>query len=179
MSNTIERLIEAGYKARRDGELSCAKEKFSQATALSRTSSETSLLASSLAGLAQIERDLKNLPGAIQAYREAVEIRRGEQDKRRFAHTIRHLADALRGGGAMDEAHSCYEEALAIYREDEQTPLLDLANTIRGFALLKGESGDTERALALWEEARRLYLAVNVQAGVEESERQIARWNTR
>jgi tetratricopeptide (TPR) repeat protein len=85
------------------------------------------------------------------------------------------LADILRENGSPEDASLRYEEALKIYREYAETPPLDLANTLRGFALLKADIGEKEEAKSLLREARSLYESVNVQAGVEESELQIAR----
>jgi len=70
------------------------------------------------------------------------------------------------------EAEQAYNEALEIYRNSPETPQLDLANTLRGFALLK--DGDGEEALLLWQEASYLYAASGVDAGVSECELQIA-----
>jgi len=50
-----------------------------------------------------------------------------------------------------------------------------MANAIRGFALLQGEFGKTAEAIGLWREARALYIAAAVQAGVEDCDRQIGR----
>ena len=176
MSSSLEELIASGYKARKGHRPEQAKEVFSEAVRLSRKTAAPLLLASSLTGLGQIERDLDHNDAAVQHYREAVGILKGEPpDRLRFAHTIRHLADILREDGSPEEAAACYEEALKAYREHKETPPLDLANALRGFALLKGGIGENEQANSLWREARSLYESVNVQAGVEESERQIAR----
>jgi hypothetical protein len=51
---------------------------------------------------------------------------------------------------------------------------LDLANAIRGFAILCGDAGRTEEARQLWMEARDLYAAVGVKEGVRESSRWLA-----
>jgi tetratricopeptide (TPR) repeat protein len=67
-----------------------------------------------------------------------------------------------------------YNEALEIYRSHVQTPPLDLANALRGFALLQANLGKTEEAKQLWQEARDLYADQDVQAGVDEADRQIA-----
>jgi tetratricopeptide (TPR) repeat protein len=174
MRNASE-LIEMGYRARKEGQLQEGREIFSEAVRLSREAGDRVGLARSLTGLGQIERDLGSTHLALQCYREATEIYRSKPDRRRFAHTIRHLADILRGDGALAEARLCYEEALSVYRADSTTLALDLANTIRGFALLKGQLGEREEAKSLWEEARGLYASVEVQAGVQESERQIAK----
>lgn len=167
-------LIRLGYQARREGRLAEARELFSESVRTCRENDDWDALASSIVGLGQIERDLRDTEAAIQHYREAVEIYRRGPDRLRLAHTIRHLADIYRGHGALDLARPLYEEALSIYRNDPGTPPLDLANAIRGFALLQGNARESEAAKTLWQEARILYASMNVQAGVQESETQIS-----
>jgi tetratricopeptide (TPR) repeat protein len=175
MPDTPDELIRLGYHARREHRLHEAKEMFSRSVALCRGTDDAVSLAASLVGLGQIERDLKNKPAALQSYKEAVDIYRSQAHPLRLAHTIRHLADILRGDDSLEAAQPLYEEALKIYRQSSETPTLDLANAIRGFALLKGAAGRADQAKALWREARALYGSVNVQSGVEESDSQIAR----
>jgi hypothetical protein len=81
-----------------------------------------------------------------------------------LAHTIRHVADIHRVQGNPQLAEPCYDEALGLYRANAATPPLDLANAIRGLALLKNDK-------ALWAEARDLYASLDVQAGVDECSR--------
>jgi hypothetical protein len=50
-----------------------------------------------------------------------------------------------------------------------------LANAIRGLAILLDDSGEADEARALWQEARELYASVNVEAGVAESSRRLAK----
>jgi tetratricopeptide (TPR) repeat protein len=111
---------------------------------------------------------------ALNHYGHAVALRRSLDDPLSLAHTIRHLGDILREHGQPDKAVPCYEEALEIYRKHEQTRPLDLANTIRGYAHLKADTGDAEEATLLWHEAMALYAECGVQAGVAESQSQIA-----
>jgi len=172
---TPDEFIRSGYQARREGRLQEARQIFSDSIASSRNAADPLWLGSSLAGLGQIERDLHNTDAALQHYEEAVEVYRSGAHPLRLAHTLRHLADILRGDGAIERARPLYEEALRIYRDHADTAPLDLANTIRGFALLRGAAGEQEEAKLLWQEARQLYASADVQAGVEESERQIAR----
>jgi len=167
--------ITSGYEARREGRLEDARRLFAKAVESSRGLAEQALLAKSLTGLGQIERDLKNNAQALQRYREAASIYRSLPDQLRFAHTIRHVADILRNEGSIEQARPCYEEALRIYREHTETSPLDLANAIRGFALLRADAGETEQAKGLWQEARSLYRAADVEPGVQESDAQIER----
>lgn len=98
---------------------------------------------------------------------------RAEGDPLPIAHTVRHVADILREAGRHKLAEPCYYESLKLYRGEAATAPLDLANAIRGFALLKSNTGEAEAAKALWEEARALYAAVGVEAGVAESDRRL------
>lgn len=176
MSNNPDTLMGLGYEARREKRLEDAKQLFAEAVEFCRSGAEDhAVLARSLTGLGQIERDLKNNAQAPQHYEEAASIYRSLPDPLRLAHTIRHAGDILRNQGSLEQARPCYEEALTIYRGHAETPDLELANAIRGFALLAADAGETDRATTLWREARELYIAVNVQAGVHESDAQLRR----
>jgi len=109
---------------------------------------------------------LKSMLGVANA-------RRGK-DAQKLAHRVRHLGDAYYYAGRWAQAEPCYVEALAIYRRDEQTRPLDLANAIRSFAVLKDEVGATEQSQILWQEAHDLYVRLNVSAGIAESAARLA-----
>jgi tetratricopeptide (TPR) repeat protein len=132
-------------------------------------------LAKALTAKGKTERDLGHVDAALKLYAEAAAIYLAEGDALALAHTVRHLGDMQREQGRLDLAAGHYGVALNIYRGHERTPPLDLANAIRGLALLKDDSGQSEEAKLLWTEARVLYASVNVQAGVEESSRRLAR----
>jgi tetratricopeptide (TPR) repeat protein len=99
--------------------------------------------------------------------------RRGD-DRVRLAHRVRHLGDAYYYAGRPALAEPCYVEALTIYRGQEHGRPLDLANAIRSFAVLKHETGATDEAQRMWQEAHDLYLMLNVPAGVAESAARLA-----
>jgi hypothetical protein len=112
-------------------------------------------------------------------------IQRSQDDSLNLAHTIRHVADILREGTQPSAALPHYEEALGIYRHHPETGTLDLANALRGFALLKASLGETATAITLWREAGTLYNQVwqepdspftqaDLEPGIDESQRQIA-----
>jgi len=64
--------------------------------------------------------------------------------------------------------------ARALYRGDPHTAPLDLANTLRGLALVTATRGDHAGAIALWREAGALYAAAGIEAGVAESAARVA-----
>ena len=173
MPHTPAELMHAGYEARKEGRLKEARADFSESMRLSREGHDQSHLIRALVGLGQIERDLKNNAAALQHYREAADLCE-ERHGVHFAHIIRHLADLLREERRLGEAEPYYQQALKIYRCHPAAAPLDLANAIRGYALLKEDAGKTAEAGSLWKEARALYQSTGVPAGVEEASRRIS-----
>lgn len=106
--------------------------------------------------------------GSVLKYKLAVAFARTRSDRLVLAHCVRHLGDAYRRLDRAEPAESCYVEALSIYRREQATKPLDLANALRGFALLKEGVGARDESRRLWQEAHDLYLKVNVPAGVQE-----------
>ncbi|HKV91459.1 MAG TPA: tetratricopeptide repeat protein [Candidatus Angelobacter sp.] len=177
MADAIDTLLGRARGARFQNP-AAAKQDVSQAVALARTAKDPLPLAQALTALGQIERDLHRPDQALQHYEEAAEIYRATDAPLKLAHTVRHVGDIHRHEGRLKQAEACYQEALAIYRAHPETPPLDLANALRGFASLKEAEGDAQTALQLWEEAGKLYASANVEAGVAESEQRMARLKT-
>ncbi len=142
-------MLMQGHQARRDHRLDDARRIFTEAVEAARLSKDRPWLAQAYTELGRIERDLREIDAALLHYGEAAAIYRRLEESLRLAHTV--------------------------YRAHPETPPLDLANAIRGYALLQEEIGEKQEALALWREARELYAAVNVRAGVDEGDRRIAR----
>ena len=174
MDETAESLLNRGYQARREHRLADARQIYTEAVDLCRESNDQVHLAQSLTRLGGIERDLGEIEASLLHYQEAVAICRTLDDPLRLAHTVRHVGDILRESNQLAPALPCYEEALAIYRSYAETDSLDLANTLRGYALLNSALGEYRKAAALWKEVCALYAHANVQAGVAESEYQTA-----
>jgi tetratricopeptide (TPR) repeat protein len=180
MCPTAARLIDDGYRARREDRSADARRHFSEAVALARQHSNKSSpnllpdLVGALKGLAQIERDEGHPDAAGPLYQEAIQICRGLDDPLLLAHTVRHLGDVLQDVGHLAEAEACYDEALELYRAHPAPPTLDLANAVRPLAILKESTGELDVARRLWEEARSLYELAGVRAGVDESTTRLA-----
>jgi tetratricopeptide (TPR) repeat protein len=128
--------------------------------------------AQALRNLGESQRELPG-DGGVAAYREAIAILRQHNVPLRLAHAVRHLGDIYRHAGDFDQAGACYDEALTLYRVHADARPLDVANALRGAALLKEKTGDPATAIRYWEEARNIYEAANVEAGATEGARRI------
>jgi len=115
-----------------------------------------------------------NLQLALELYQAAANALRPLDEPLRLAHTIRHVADIERHLQLLDHTH--YAAALAIYRAHPDSGKLDLANTLRPYALLMESQGDHATARELLTEARNLYAALSLQVGVDEASRLLALW---
>jgi tetratricopeptide (TPR) repeat protein len=173
MADAVANLLAQARHARFENPAD-ARQSLVEAVALARKAKDRLQLAQALTALGQIERDLHHADEALRHYEEAVALYRTADAPLKLAHTVRHLGDIHQDQEQLKLAEPCYDEALAIYRAHKETPPLDLANAIRGLALLKEAVGDTKKVRELWEEARDLYASVNVEAGVKESERRLA-----
>jgi tetratricopeptide (TPR) repeat protein len=171
MSESIDNLLSGAIRARLEMRFSDAKRDLLKAAEVSRKMNDQRRLARALASLGQIERDLNNNDDALRLYEESLEIYRTLNSPLKLAHAVRHVGDILRHMERFAAAGISYTEALSIYRAHPETPPLELANALRGFALLKEAAGEKAEAKAMWEEAGSLYAAANVETGVAESAR--------
>jgi hypothetical protein len=92
-----------------------------------------------------------------------------------WAHAIRHVADMWLDDAEFANAQPLYEEALEAYRGSLGTQILDLANTLRPYALLLEATGNWEAAGEMWREAKSLYASLRMRAGVAEFEAHLRR----
>ena len=170
---TPESLLEQGRKAKSERRPEDARNAFREALPECHGGEDGPLLATLYEELAYVERNLRDLESAELHYRKASELYRGLDNLLKTAHTIRHVADILREQNKRDESALSYAEALEIYRNHQETPPLDLANAIRGFALLKEDQEDRAQAIGLWQEAAKLYELTGIEVGVAESKTRI------
>lgn len=170
---TPESLLEQGCNAKSERRPEDARNAFREALAECHGDEDGPLVATLYEELAYVERNLRDLESAERNYRKASELYRGLDNLLKAAHTMRHAADILREQNMRDESALLYAEALETYRKHRETLPLDLANAIRGFALLKEDQKDREQALCLWQEAGKLYELTRIEAGVAETRRRI------
>jgi tetratricopeptide (TPR) repeat protein len=165
--------IALGRLAGQEGRPHEAARHFRDAIDSARACGDAPALAAALAAFGKAERDLGRSGAALERYEAAAAVLRTLAEPLRLAHVVRHLGDIRVERGELDEAWRPYEEALAIYRS-VASPALELANALRGYAILHELTGRTEPARELWIEARRLYEMERVQAGVDEAEQRLA-----
>ena len=127
------------------------------------------MTAAELVEKGRAERNAGNLTAAADSYKRAADAFHLAGQPLRKAHAIRHSGDILQDAGDLTAAQPCYEEALAIYRHNPDTPPLDLANAIAGYARLSEKLNHQRRASALWKDAFDLYTQCSVQAGIDEA----------
>ena len=125
--------------------------------------------------MAQAERDIGNPEAASHHYANAAVLYRELKQPERLAYATRHEADILRESLRISEAEPLYLEAEKILREIGEGALLDLANTLRGLALVNESMGKSDVSKALWNEARELYAKCKVDDGIAESEMRLSR----
>ncbi|MBV9063857.1 MAG: tetratricopeptide repeat protein [Alphaproteobacteria bacterium] len=167
-------LMEEGRQARRAGKKEEARAAFVRARDAAAAAGDSAGEAEAWCGLAQLAHDSGELASGADLYGRALPLFRGAGASERGAHTVRHIADVQREAGQFEEAERSYAEAMSIYRQNTEVSPLDIANALRGYALLKEAVGDTASARAMWEEAGELYQSFGVEAGVAESNKRIA-----
>jgi tetratricopeptide (TPR) repeat protein len=174
MGETFQELFAQGYKARRENRIADSRAIFIKAVRSAAEEGDRPSLAEALCGLGQAERDIGNLAAARLHYAGAATLYREIGPPARLAYAIRHEADLLREECRPAEAEPLYLEAATIYREQGKEAALDLANTLRGLALVAESSGKPDASKSLWQEARQLYAECKVEAGVAECDKKIA-----
>src|ERR1700734_1249575 len=136
MAETCQEQFARGYQARREGRLAGSRAIFLKAVRSAAEEGDRPALAEALCGLGQAERDIGNLEAARHHYAGAATLYREIGPPERLAYAIRHEADLLREESLFAEAEPLYREAASIYRKQGDEAALDLANTLRGLALL-------------------------------------------
>ena len=174
MTETFQEQFARGYTARKEGRLADSRAIFFKAVRSAAEEGDRPSLAEALCGLGQAERGIGNLEAARHHYQGAGVLYRQIGPPTSLAFTLRHEADTLRELCLPAEAEPLYLEAEGIYRQKGEEADLDLANTLRGLALVYESTGRADASRSLFEQARALYAKCNVQAGVAECEEKLS-----
>jgi len=174
MGETFQELFARGYKARREGQPADSRAIFLKAVRSAAEEGDRPSLAEALCGLGQAERDIGNLEAARHHYANAAVLYRQIGPPARLAYALRHEADILRESCVPAEAEPLYVEAEGIYRQQGEEAELDLANTLRGLALVNESSGRSDAARSLFQQACELYAECKVEAGVAECNKRLS-----
>jgi tetratricopeptide (TPR) repeat protein len=174
MTETFQEQFARGYKARSEGHAAESRAIFLKAVRSAAEEGDRQSLAEALCGLGQAERDIGNLQAARHHYQGATVLYREIGPPERLAFTLRHEADILRELCLPAEAEPLYVEAEGIYRHQGEGAELDLANALRGLALVYESSGRSDASRSLFEQARDLYAKCKVLAGVAECEEKLS-----
>jgi hypothetical protein len=172
MDETFQELFARGYQARRENRIADSRAIFITGVRNAAEEADRPSLAEALCGLGQAERDIGNLAAARLHYAGAATLYRQIGPPARVAYAIRHEADVLRKECRPAEAEPLYLEAESIYREQGEESALDLANTLRGLALVAESSG--KPSASFWQEARKLYARCKVDAGVAQCDQKLS-----
>lgn len=170
---TPKQLFERGKEKLAGGLRKYAHTLFRKALKEGKRALNDGLKAELLIALAKIDRDRGWKEDARVHYGMAAQIIRGLDKPLALAHTLRHEADILREQKKVCEAEAIYNDVLALYRTNPDHRPLDLANALRGYALLKARIGDVRASIQLWQEAGAIYESLGLEAGVAESRAQI------
>jgi tetratricopeptide (TPR) repeat protein len=174
MNDQLAELIAHGRAARDNGRLDDAKDCFVAAVAQGRKTRDQTQFVQALTELGQLDRQLGNLTSALKHYLDVVAIYRAQKNSLLLAHAVREVADIYREQGQVDKAVPFYQEALEIYRLQELAPPLELADSLRGYALLAADTADPEETMMLWYEAMAHYAEAGSADRVAECQSQIA-----
>jgi tetratricopeptide (TPR) repeat protein len=174
MVETFQEQFARGYQARREDRLADSRAIFLKAVRSAAEEGDRPSLAEALCGLGQAERGIGNLEAARHHYAGAALLYREIGPPERLAYAIRHEADVLREAGLPTEAEPLYLEAEGVYRQQGEVAALDLANTLRGLALVNESLGRRDASRLFFEQARELYAKCNVEGGVAECNRKLS-----
>jgi hypothetical protein len=175
VTETIGELVARGHRARSENRFAESRAAFLEAVRKAAIETDRPSLAEAFCGLAQAERDIGNPKAASHHYANAAVLYRELKQPERLAYAIRHEADIFRESRRIAEAEPLYLEAERILREIGGGAMLDLANTLRGLALVNESIGKIDVSKTLWNEARELYAKCKAEDGIAESDKNLSR----
>ncbi len=129
-------------------------------------------------GLIQEARGARSrgqLTEARRGYANAAVLARDAGENALLAFALRHISELDLEDGSFDAAFAAGNEAVSILNADPAMQPLDLANALRVTALSLEALARRAEAVAGWQQARKLYAALNVLEGVNECDDHLGR----
>jgi tetratricopeptide (TPR) repeat protein len=121
--------------------------------------------------LMQFQADKDNFSEAQKFSKISLEYYKKSGNAIKIAHSQRHLADLQRELGMFRDSESNYRESIKIYLDNsDKTPLLDLANALRGFGVLLSSVKMDVEAKTIWAQVKSMYAKLNLPEGVSEAD---------
>jgi len=171
-NSDIKELLEEAWNKRRVGNYDEARQLVKKAQELSKEDDYNSL-GRIFHIYAQLESDHDNYRKALEFYQQSLGFYKKANNSDKIAHSSRHIADLQRTLGNDADSETNYTEAIGIYRANSQTKTGDLANALRGYALVLEKRSKISEAKTAWEATKKLYQACNLQAGIDEANRKL------
>ncbi len=121
----------------------------------------------------QFNWDHDQLEQALAHCQQSLNYYHKEDDRDRIAHSTRHMADLLRQLKQYNKSEFNYRQAIDIYKSAFTVNPGNLANALRGFAILLEAQEKFEEASIAWKETKDLYTVCNIQEGVVEANQRL------
>ena len=122
----------------------------------------------------QLDYDQGNLSKALELCQESLSYYKKTNLPDRIAHSTRHLADLQCHLGQNAESESNYQVAIGMYRDSPVHQAGNLANALRGFAIVLENRKKIDEAITAWRETKTLYQSLGLEAGVDEATQKLA-----
>jgi tetratricopeptide (TPR) repeat protein len=121
----------------------------------------------------QFESDHDEYSKAVKLCQKSVEYYKKANNQDKIAHWTRHLADLQYKLDEYENSELNYRVVIDIYRENPRTHPGNLANALRGFALLPEKQGKNQEAIETWQETKALYNSIQLKEGVDEADERL------
>ncbi len=151
-----------------------ARAEADDAIAAARSLENLPALARALELRAQLARDDGDHLRARALLEDLLDLRRREDNPQALAGALLAMADLDAACGARASALEGIDDAISIYREDGQTPVRQLAQTLCTRSELLVLTGGRQPARAGWFEAAALYAQIDDDDGVIACQSKIA-----
>ncbi len=170
----IQSLLAQAWKARGLGDYERAKKKVDAAHSQCKVS-DHDLLGRVFHIYMQFEYDQNEFEAALGLARQSLDHYEKGGNPHQLAHSRRHIADLMLHLDRLESAEKEYQQVIQIYRSLANFHEMDLANALRGYALLLEKKNKSIEAVIVWKEARGLYDKYKIAEGVQEADQHLAK----